>query len=586
MFYPLVVAVPEVAGKVIFAKRRGLVYVLFEVGRQYNADKQYNVPQRVLIGKLLDAKDPTRMTPNEQFFKLFPTGQPVDLPIPTKRSLTQKVGNFFVLEKIIKDLNLDKLMQTVFGKNHGLYLDLVLYFIVTEGSSYQHFEWYAFNHPLFTPNMHVYSDSTLSRLIAAITDDQISMFITYWNAGSNRKENIFVSCDSTNVNSQAGDLSLSAFGKAKVDVGTPIININLAFDQFNCKPLLFDPYHGALNDVKQLKSFVEKLKALGYKRITLILDRGYFSKENINFVEEHDFSLLMMVKGCKSLVSALVDKLRGSFEYDSSCLISNCGNMMYAKTVKSSLYTGDKQRYFHLCFSPDKMVSEQHALLDSIEQTERQLTRLIGEKEVTLTRGYDKYFDCLFTGEGENKRLFAVTRKHSEISLELKRCGYFCLISSSSMSAEEAYTIYSGRDSTEKLFSANKSFLGGNSLRVHTDAAVRGKIFLLFVALIVRNRFFNLLKGEMPSLNVKHNRMTVPSAIQELDTLEMSRYYGQFNYLQTAGLTRSQQVAFSCVGMSEDDVAARVKEMAQQLIDSEYQPHRGRLLTDEQTQRR
>ena len=166
-----------------------------------------------------------------------------------------------------------------------------------------------------------------------------------------------------------------------------------------------------------------------------------------------------MVKGCKSLVSQLVDELRGSFEYDSSCLISTSGNMLYAKTVKRALYSGDKQRYFHLCFSPYKMVSEQRTLLDTIEQMEKQLTSLIGEEATELPRGYDKYFDCLFTdtGDGKTKRLFAVARKHDAISLELKRCGYFCLISSNFMSAEDAYTVYSGRDSTEKLFSANKS---------------------------------------------------------------------------------------------------------------------------------
>ena len=106
---------------------------------------------------------------------------------------------------------------------------------------------------------------------------------------------------------------------------------------------------------------------------------------------------------------------------------------------------------------------------------------------------------------------------------------------------------------------------------MHTDAAARGKIFLLFVALIVRSRFFNLLKGEMPDLNIQQNYMTVPSAIQELDTLEMSRYYGQVGYILSRALTRSQHVIFSCVGMSDGDVATRATEMSKQLSESEIQ---------------
>ena len=56
------------------------------------------------------------------------------------------------------------------------------------------------------------------------------------------------------------------------------------------------------------------------------------------------------------------------------------------------------------------------------------------------------------------------------------------------MTAEEALELYKSRDVSEKLFRRDKSYLGNRSLRVQSDEAANAKIFVEFVALIVRSR--------------------------------------------------------------------------------------------------
>ena len=102
---------------------------------------------------------------------------------------------------------------------------------------------------------------------------------------------------------------------------------------------------------------------------------------------------------------------------------------------------------------------------------------------------------------------------------ELELCGYFCIISSETMTAQEAYSLYRGRDASEKLFRSDKSFLGARSQRVYSNEAVQAKIFIEFVALIIRNRFYNLLKEQMCRLVTRRNTMTVPGAIRELEKI-------------------------------------------------------------------
>ena len=65
------------------------------------------------------------------------------------------------------------------------------------------------------------------------------------------------------------------------------------------------------------------------------------------------------------------------------------------------------------------------------------------------------------------------------------------------MTASQALIHYKGRDVSEKLFSADKSFIGSKSMRVQTTQSLSAKIFVEFIALIVRNRMYNLLKETM-----------------------------------------------------------------------------------------
>ena len=59
---------------------------------------------------------------------------------------------------------------------------------------------------------------------------------------------------------------------------------------------------------------VGKAVGYGYRKIGFVLDRGYFSKENIEHLEKNEYSFVMMLKGKADLVQKWVLENRGSFE--------------------------------------------------------------------------------------------------------------------------------------------------------------------------------------------------------------------------------------------------------------------------------
>ena len=71
------------------------------------------------------------------------------------------------------------------------------------------------------------------------------------------------------------------------------------------------------------------------------------------------------------------------------------------------------------------------------------------------------------------------------------------------------------------------AYLGDRSLRVYSDESAASKIFIEFVALIIRCRMYTCLKNAAKESESKQNYMNVPAAIRELEKIEMVRQLEQ-----------------------------------------------------------
>ncbi|MBO5622336.1 MAG: transposase, partial [Butyrivibrio sp.] len=360
----------------------------------------------------------------------------------------------------------------------------------------------------------------------------------------------YISYDSSNKNCQAGDIDLIEYGKAKDDKGLAIFNLAIAFDKTNRVPLFYEDYPGSITDVSQFVHTVDKVTEYGYKNAGFILDRGYFSKDNIRYMESEGYAFVIMVKGCKELVSSLVLKHRNTFETSREYSIRSY--RVYGKTIKSKLYEDDsKTRFFHIYFNPSRQAAEREQLEAKLDKFKLYMDKHLGE-EVTLSKTYHHYFKLTFDKKG---CLLSYKEQYDVIQKELQLCGYFCIITSEDMNSSQALIHYKGRDISEKLFSADKSFIGSKSMRICTNEAMETKLFIEFIALIIRNRIYNLLKETMLSLEQRPNYMTVPAAIRELEKIELIRRNGG-SYRLDHAVSKRQKIILSSFGMNSDDISA------------------------------
>jgi len=222
------------------------------------------------------------MQPNQNFLKYFPDTELPEHKDRSKRSSCLRIGAYIVIQKVLSEYGIPDIIDRYFEeKERGLFLDLVAYSIICENNAGQYYPDYAYNHPLFTDKMHIYSDSKVSDFLSSITDDQSVGFLNGWNESRDHREKIYISYDSTNKNCQAGDIEMVEYGKAKDDKGLPVFNYSIVYDTTNREPLFYEEYPGSIVDVSQLQFMLEKANGYGYKKVGFILDRGYFSKENI-----------------------------------------------------------------------------------------------------------------------------------------------------------------------------------------------------------------------------------------------------------------------------------------------------------------
>ena len=564
MYLDFLVKVPTVKGKITRRKKSNVVYIEYEYDRVYDPSRKYTFPKRVTIGKLSDT-DPEFMKPNQNFLKYFPDAELPESKSRTSRSSCLRVGAYFVLRKIIEECSLNDILGKYFrSRDIGLFLDLAVYSIIAENNAAQYYPDYTYNHPLFTEKMKQYSDSTVSDFLNSVTDDQSTGFLNTWNESRNYREKIYISYDSTNKNCQAGDIKMVEFGNQKVDMGEPVFNYAVAYDIHNQEPLFYEKYPGSLNDISQLQFMLDKASGYGYKKIGFILDRGYFSCENIQYMDKCGYSFVIMVKGMSALVNELILENKGTFENKRVNNIYEYG--VYGKTIRHKLYAGDKkERYFHLYHSISKESAERIEIENRINQMTQYLKKY-QNKVKEFGPGFEKYFNLHYN---EKSQAFILPEERcSVVERELDLAGYFCIVTSEKMSAKEAIELYKSRDVSEKLFRGDKSYLGNKSIRVYSEESARAKIFVEFVAMIVRCKMYIKLKEEMKKLDKKPNYMTVAAAIKDLEKIEMVRQLDNIYRLDHA-VTANQKVILKAFGMDANSIKYFASELSKELKKAE-----------------
>ena len=535
----------------------GKYYVRLETDRKYNPEKKYNVPVRVTIG-VLDENDNTKMHPNENFKIYFPDVKIEKEDEESNRSQCLRVGAYSLIKNMFNETKLNDIINPLFKDKGGLIKDLVSYEIIEESNVMQHFEDYEYNHPLFNENMHIYSDSSISDLLSKnITPDDINTFINAWTKINKSKGKVYISYDSTNSNCQAMDIDLCEMGHAKLNPAKPIVNLSIAFDEDNKIPLFYELYSGSIPDISCIETMINKAKGFGFNDACFILDRGYFSKNNIRNIVKQGYDFLIAARNREGFIDDLISECDLSFKSNRKNRVNN--QNIYGTSYKKKLFGLNDEVYVHVFFNAGKYPSILQNVENDIAIHAERLNKL--KFEIVDPDFKDQYHELIID---KDNKLIAFRENEKVIEDIEKYLGYFVLITSEKMTYAEAFNKYSGRDQSEKLFKSGKSFLGGDAYRVHTKQSLESKTLITFIALIIRNAIYNKLMSEKYLINEPDNNIfSVPEAIKQLEKVEMIKYND--TYRLSSALSRNQKKLLKAFNMNSGSILMDAQYIAETL---------------------
>ena len=533
--------------RIVIQKDRNIMRVYYKTEIKYNKDKKCNFDKRIAIGKMVDDK---YMYPNDNFFDFFPDLYPLDEPVNKSGALN--IGMYAIAEKLFDTLGMTEMLTEVYKSEDNIIKDLVLYLIISEDNVVQHFCDYEYNHHLF--NDRTVSDSYICEMFQNIEITTHEYFLDLWNEIQPKTENVYISYDSTNCNTSSKGIEMAEMGLAKDDKNLPIVNTGTAYNHSTGRPLFYENYPGSIIDNTQFKYMIDRCLRYGYKNVGFILDRGYFSKFNIKYMDENHYKFLMMAKGNALFVKSAIDEAKIIMEENSSNYIKD--KELQGVTIMKKLYVDDeKERYFHVYYDDVRAAYEKNRIRNECSNIEDSLNNLVNAKvrNNDCLKKYSKYFDLKF----ENEILISFTRKEERIKKELNRCGCFVIISSEKFTAEEALYQYRHRDAIEKIFEISKSFLGEDIYRVHSSTSLNSKQQMIFIAEILRNEIFN----RTTSLRIKDKKnFTVPSIIRELEKIQIIQDSNKTYRLRFA-LTKKQKNILECFDLNESTFIANTNKI-------------------------
>ena len=488
----------------------------------WDKEKQQSRAKRRCIGKV-----------DSETKEIIPTRKK-DKTVTVSRTYTSRsfYGATYLFDAIGDKLGITADLKRCFPDTYKHILSTAYYLILEDINPLSRFpKWAATHKHPYGKNI---PSQRSSELFASITEDAKGHFFRL--QGKRRLEQEYWAYDTTSISSYSNCLKQVRYGVNKDHDPLPQINIALLFGEKSNLPFYYRKLAGNIPDVKTVKNLLADIDFLGYKKIKLVMDRGFYSEANINELYQNHLKFLIATKVSLTFVKAELDKVRDSIgtwtNYSQKYDLYACSSKIdwacsQERPYKCDTLKGKRRMYLHLYFNSEKAMVDEKSLNILLGTLQGELES--GKKIPDHEKQYAKYFDSKSTPIRGTK----VTLRQEAVVEAKKNYGYFALLSNEIKEPVEALEIYRSKDLVEKAFGNLKERLNFSRTAVSSDQSLDGKLFVEFIALI----YLSYLKKKMQDKNL-FKRYTMQELLDEFDIIECFEY--QDRELRVGEVTKRQ----------------------------------------------
>jgi len=149
-----------------------------------------------------------------------------------------------------------------------------------------------------------------SELFASITEEKRTQF--FERQGKRRVEKEYWAYDITSISSYSNTLAQFKYGLNKEHDPLAQINLALLYGQESGLPFYYRKLAGNIPDVKTVRNLLADLDYLGCQKIKLVMDRGFYSEENVNALFRDHLKFIMAAKLNLTYVKQELNKVRAT----------------------------------------------------------------------------------------------------------------------------------------------------------------------------------------------------------------------------------------------------------------------------------
>ncbi|MCL2825195.1 MAG: IS1634 family transposase [Polyangiaceae bacterium] len=495
------------ASTTIHKKPNGKAYV-YSVESYWDKEKKAPRNRQKCIGRLDEATGqvlPTKKRHRAQSVDTAPAseGQP-DQSLGTKSKV---IGPHVLLTKVANDIGLTQALKKSFPETYKLILSLA-FFIAQKGSALSRCETWSNSH--CHPQDEPITSQSISELLKRPNEDSRQHFLAHWLKRLSETE--LLCYDLTSISSYATGNEFVRRGYNRDGENLPQINLAMLFGQRTGLPAYYRRLPGNITDTKTLQTTMKTLDFLGQSKLSVVLDRGFYSEQNIQALLRKRFRFFIAVPKGRLWVRSIIDQHKD--EIASPRQYKQVGDTEVLYIPSPIHYINRRRCYVHLYYNSTRAAEDYDRFIKKLISCKGELES--GNRNEKNKDLYERYFHVRESAKGT----IGVDYNDDEIRAYKNRyAGFFCILTNVRADSDEVLDIYRRKDVVENCFDDLKNALDMKRLRIHSSSAMDSRLFIQFLALSLLSRI-RTVSREHKSL--KHK--TAREIIETMETLTRISY--------------------------------------------------------------
>ena len=428
-------------------------------------------------------------------------------------------GEILPFAKVSQEIGINNILNDYLKPEEVECINAIAFNRVTNPMAMQHIETWYENTYLHNDKSISFTSQWISRLLTKIGQSSLPSLFSNELLKQFKTKSVLL-YDITSLSSYSKTIELLEYGYNRDGDSLPQANLSITMDKDTGIPVMYDIYPGSIVDVSTLANTLAKLKSHGVKDGMFVLDRGFFSTENIKSLEGSGLNYIIPASEILKEVKKVISGIHKQIVDPNNMKIHN-GSPLFTKNVTIKIGKHDVSGYCY--YSPKQAHEEEEWLYKKLHAIKTAIEGLSGitgaeakQKVESIAGKYFRYITVKFI---DGKAV--VTIRKQVVAQRIKEMGKFILLyKKDSLDWKECLDTYRSRDLIEKGFDILKNDLELATPGVHKADTLRGLMFVCYLGLLLKMRVLKQL--EKSSLHTKYTLPEIMVELSKLKTILMS----------------------------------------------------------------